>query len=39
VQRLLIDAPSYDFDSDKKDKAIKLTEDNADEVFNLLNNM
>jgi len=39
VQRMLIDAPSYDFDSDKKDKVIKLTDDNVDEVYNLLNSI
>jgi hypothetical protein len=38
VQRLLIDAPSYDYEN-KKESKIKLTEDNADEVYNLLNSM
>jgi len=36
---MLIDAPSYDFDSYKKNKAIKLTDDNVDEVYNLLNSI
>lgn len=39
VQRLLIDAPSYDFDSDKKNKVIKLTDDNVDEVYDFLNSI
>ena len=39
MQRLLIDAPSYDFDSDKKNKTIKLTDDNVDEVYDFLNSI
>ena len=36
VQRLLIDAPKYEYD-DKKEKSIELNDDNAEEICNLLN--
>lgn len=37
VQRLMIDAPSYDYDAD--DENIVLTDDNVDQVLRMVNNM
>ena len=37
VQRLMIDAPSYDYDADDED--IVLTDDNVDQVLRMVNNM
>lgn len=36
VQRMLIDAPSYETDDDKKEKEIDLTEQTADEIEAML---
>ena len=38
VQRLLIDAPKYETE-DRKDKTIEITDDNADEIMTMLNNI
>ncbi len=37
VQRFLIDSPSYDSNGD--DNNVVLTEDNADNILRLVNNM
>jgi hypothetical protein len=39
VQRILIDAPSVDYDDDKKDNHIPVTDENAQEVLNKINRL
>ncbi len=38
VQRMMIDAPSYDVDGDDDD-VIALTENNKEDIMNYVNNM
>lgn len=38
VQKMMIDAPSYDFD-DKKEDEINLTKGNADNIVNYVNSL
>ena len=38
VQKMMIDAPSYDLD-DGKEEEIALTENNSDDIMNYVNNM
>ena len=38
VQRMMVDAPSYDYDA-KGDETIELTESNADNILNFVNSM
>ncbi|MDD3019464.1 MAG: hypothetical protein PHX61_00625 [Alphaproteobacteria bacterium] len=37
VQKMMVDAPSYDMD--EKDEEITLTENNSDDIMNYVNNM
>lgn len=37
VQRMMIDAPSYD--TDDKEESIALTENNSEDIMNYVNNM
>lgn len=37
VQKMMVDAPSYDMD--EKDEEIALTENNSDDIMNYVNNM
>ncbi len=39
VQRMMIDAPSYDFDNDNTAEEIELTEDNNQQIMNFVNSM
>jgi hypothetical protein len=38
VQKMMIDAPSFDMDNDE-DKEIALTENNAQDIMNYVNSM
>jgi len=37
VQKMMVDAPSYDMD--EQDEEIALTENNSDDIMNYVNNM
>lgn len=37
VQKMMVDAPSYDMD--EKEEEIALTENNSDDIMNYVNNM
>ena len=37
VQRMMIDAPGYDYEGDNGDDSLYLTEDNGDDVLRYLN--
>lgn len=39
VQRMMIDAPSYDFEDKQDVQEIKLTEDNNEQIMNFVNSM
>lgn len=39
VQRMMIDAPSYDFEDKPDVQEIKLTEDNNEQIMNFVNSM
>lgn len=39
VQRMMIDAPSYDSDDKDKDDNIRLTEENSDSIMAYINAM
>ena len=38
VQKMMIDAPSYDLENDNEEE-IALTESNSDDIMNYVNNM
>lgn len=39
VQRMMIDAPSYDMDAADGEETIALTESNSDDIMNYVNNL
>lgn len=39
VQRMMIDAPSYDFNDENEVQEIVLTEDNNQQIMNFVNSM
>jgi hypothetical protein len=39
VQRMMIDAPSFEMDKGNEDEEIALTENNTDNIMNYVNNL
>lgn len=39
VNRMMIDAPSYDMDVDADNEVIALTDSNSDDIMNYVNNL
>lgn len=39
VERMMVDAPSYDIDGGKDDEVIQLTSDNSEDIMNYVNSL
>lgn len=39
VQKMMLDAPSYDYDSDDGTEQIELTDENSEQIMNYVNSM
>jgi len=39
VERMMVDAPSYDADGGKDDEVIRLTTENSQDIMNYINSM
>ena len=39
VERMMVDAPSYDADGSKDDEVIRLTTENSQDIMNYINSM
>lgn len=39
VQKMMADAPYYDAGSEKEEKVLTVTEENADDILNYVNNL